>query len=83
MLKIYHMRIQKDNELLRKARALFTFRNHMAIYLLGILFLWFIWMLTGSRYRKLDWPLYIAAGWGFVLLVHFIIVNRKFSKKNL
>lgn len=76
------MRIQKDNQLLRQVKALFTFRNHVSIYIVAVIFLWLLWVLTGGRYKMLDWPFYIVMGWGVVLLIHFIIVYRKFRNKN-
>lgn len=77
------MRIIKDKQLLRQVKALFTFRNHVTLYVVAVLLMWCIWFISGGRTRMLDWPLYIAMGWGSVLLVHFIIVYRKFRNKKI
>jgi predicted membrane channel-forming protein YqfA (hemolysin III family) len=42
--------------------------------------MWLVWIITGGRYRMLDWPFYIALGWGIVLFVHYIVVYRRFHK---
>ncbi len=64
----------RDARLWNLAQRRAAFKRHFTIYIIINVFLWLLWLFTGSdSYNSgLPWPVWPTLGWGIGLAFHYI-----------
>lgn len=72
----------RDPLLWQLAQRRASFRGHLAMYLIVILFLWLLWFFTGGKTygQGLPWPVWPTLGWGIGLAFHYVSAFVSTSK---
>ncbi|MEO9870661.1 2TM domain-containing protein [Ekhidna sp.] len=58
-----------EEQIKENAKKRIDFKYHFLIYVLVNMFLWAIWVITGSGYM---WPVWPTGGWGIAIFFHYI-----------
>lgn len=64
----------KDPQRWRIAKRRASFKRHLAVYIVVNLFLWLVWLFTGTRNDEsgIPWPAWASVGWGIGLAFNYM-----------
>ena len=68
--------LEKNPQILKKAKARVNFKIHLVIYILTNILFWLLWVfgVSFSENEKLPWPIFTTGTWGVILIFHYLIV---------
>lgn len=69
------------NELKDDLDVLSAFWLHLLVYFLVMVTSWFFWIANGGAFTVEAWPVVPSIGWGFILVIHCLVVYRTFRIK--
>jgi hypothetical protein len=77
------MKRKEDEDLLKEARAIASFKIHVSVYIVIVGLLWVIWFINGGMDIH-PWPIYPTIAWGAGLFFHYLTaygIYRSIEKK--
>ena len=72
---------QRDEKLWKTAKKRVEFKKHLITYIIINVFLWCLWLFTGSKYGNsiFPWPAFVTIGWGIGLVFNYIAAYSGFK----
>ena len=75
------MKTNQDQRIEEELRIISSFRIHFSIYVIVVGVFWALWLWL-EPHSVYTWPLYLTAGWGFAVLIHYIGAYMAVRKRN-
>jgi hypothetical protein len=67
--------MKSDNNWSKRFRNFMNFRMHLSVFVLVIVSLWLTLVIGGATMLP-GWFVYLSAGWGLIVFIHFLVVYR-------